>query len=60
MEETSHAGENNERPCQAISLSNVACGFPASVRCTICGKWFCEAHAEDEQWHPCVQLPGFS
>jgi hypothetical protein len=59
VEETSHEGESNERPCQAISSSNATCGFPASVRCTICGKWFCEAHAEDEQWHRCAQLPGF-
>jgi hypothetical protein len=60
MEETSHEGEHEERPCQAVSPSNEVCRFPATVRCTICEKWFCDAHAEDEQWHPCVLLPGFN
>ena len=60
MGETSGEGEDRERPCQAVSPSNEVCGFPATVRCSICKKWFCEAHAEDEQWHACVLLPGFN
>lgn len=52
--------ERDERPCEAVSPSGAVCGFPATVRCTICKKWFCEAHAEDEQWHPCVSLPEFN
>ena len=59
MDEERHDGADNERPCQATSTDNTVCGFPATVRCTTCGKWFCDAHAEDEKWHPCALLPGF-
>jgi hypothetical protein len=60
MEEPPQEGVDKERPCQAVSPNNELCGFPATVRCTTCGKWFCDAHAEDEKWHPCVLLPGFN
>jgi len=23
-----------------------------------CGQWFCDAHAEDAQWHPCALVEG--
>jgi hypothetical protein len=23
-----------------------------------CRRWFCDAHAEDEEWHPCMLPPG--
>lgn len=59
MEDISHQPEEKERPCEAISAANEKCGFPAAVRCTLCKKWFCDAHAEDENWHPCVLSPGF-
>jgi len=59
MEEPSHEGEDRERLCEAVSPSDVVCGFPATVRCIICKKWFCDAHAEDEQWHACVLSPDF-
>ena len=60
MEETAHEDGDNERLCQAVSPANEVCGFPATVRCTMCEGWFCEAHAEDERWHGCVSLPGFN
>ena len=60
MEETLPEDNDNERRCQAVSPANEVCGFPATVRCTTCGGWFCDAHAEDEQWHRCVLLPGFN
>jgi len=47
-----------ERLCQAISPSDEPCDFPATVRCSKCGRWFCDAHAEDEEWHPCMLPPG--
>jgi len=25
--------------------------------CATC-RWFCDAHAEDEEWHPCILPPG--
>jgi hypothetical protein len=45
--------ENNdlERFCQAVSLSDEPCDFPATAHCAKCGRWFCDAHAEDEEWH---------
>jgi hypothetical protein len=60
MDQSASENEGYERPCQAVSSNNEVCGFPATVRCTTCEKWFCDAHAEDEQWHPCVGLPGFN
>jgi hypothetical protein len=47
-----------ERSCQGVSPGCVACTYPATVHCTTCSKWFCDAYAEDEQWHPCVLQPG--
>lgn len=34
------------------------CTSEATVHCPTCGAWFCDAHAEDEEWHPCV-IAGF-
>ncbi len=55
------AGEAREpesgeaRPvCEAVSLDDEACRHAASVRCVKCGRWICEEHADDEQWHPCA------
>ena len=42
------------RLCQGVSSGYGACAFPATVHCTTCGRWFCDAHAEDELWHPCM------
>ena len=47
-----------ERLCQGVSAGTAACMYPATVHCTTCLKWFCEAHAEDEQWHSCMVPPG--
>jgi hypothetical protein len=30
------------------------CTCEATVHCPTCGAWFCDAHAEDDQWHPCL------
>jgi hypothetical protein len=59
MDDTSQHADEKERPCEAVSSDNETCGFPATVRCPHCQKWFCDAHAEDEHWHPCVLSPGF-
>jgi len=49
----------SERVCQAVSPEGESCNFiPATVHCPKCGGWFCEAHAEDEHWHPCALEPG--
>jgi hypothetical protein len=49
----------SERACQAVSSDGDTCNLiPATVHCPNCGEWFCEAHAEDEHWHPCALEPG--
>ena len=47
-----------ERPCQAVSPNDEPCDYPATVHCAKCGRWFCDAHAEDDEWHPCMLPPG--
>jgi hypothetical protein len=47
-----------ERSRQGVSRGYAACTYPPSVHCTTCSRWFCDAHAEDAQWHPCVLQPG--
>ena len=44
--------------CQGVSPNDEPCGYPATVHCPMCERWFCDAHAEDEEWHPCVLPPG--
>ncbi len=51
MEETSEL----ERMCEAASPDGEQCTQPATVHCTMCGKWFCDAHAEDKEWHSCMR-----
>jgi hypothetical protein len=58
MEEKESESADLERLCQGISPGDTACTYPATVRCPTCEKWFCDAHAEDEQWHPCMLLRG--
>lgn len=58
MGEEEDQSEDRERLCQGVSYRNETCTYPATVHCTTCRKWFCDAHAEDEQWHPCMLPPG--
>lgn len=58
MEEKLAESEDLERSCQAVSPNDEPCDFPATVHCTSCGRWFCDAHAEDVEWHPCMLPPG--
>jgi len=55
--ETEGGGEDLERLCQGVSPGDEACTFPATVHCATCARWFCDAHAEDEQWHSCMLSP---
>ena len=54
MEEKEVENEDLERLYQAVSPNDEPCDYPATVHCTKCGRWFCDAHAEDEEWHPCM------
>lgn len=43
--------------CQGVSRLDEPCNAPATVFCENCERWLCEAHADDEQWHPCMFEP---
>jgi hypothetical protein len=47
-------GADLERLCQAVSPCDEPCDYPAAVHCARCGRWFGDARAEDEDWHPCI------
>jgi hypothetical protein len=34
------------------------CNEAATFFCDNCERWFCAAHAEDEEWHTCGIEPG--
>ena len=56
MGEEESANTDLERLCQGTGTSPGvgSCTYTATVRCPTCSKWFCDAHAEDEQWHQCM------
>ena len=37
-----------------VSRYGERCSCDASVHCPKCGRWFCDAHGEDEKWHNCA------
>lgn len=41
-----------ERLC--LSRYGQRCSGDATVHCPKCGRWFCDAHGEDEKWHACA------
>ena len=43
-----------QRLCKAVPPNDEPCDYPATVHCAKCGRWFCDADAEDEEWHPCM------
>jgi len=45
------------RLCQGESPNEELCTYPATVHCATCVRWFCDIHAEDAEWHPCVVWP---
>jgi hypothetical protein len=58
MEDEEIASADLKRLCQAVSPNDEPCDNPATGRCTKCGRWFCDAHAEDDEWHSCALPPG--
>lgn len=47
--------DGEARPaCEAVSVDDEVCHHAASVRCPKCGRWICEEHADDEEWHVCA------
>lgn len=57
MAEEEDVNKDQERLCQGVSASDDSCDYPANVHCATCGKWFCDAHAEDDEWHQCMSAP---
>jgi hypothetical protein len=51
-EEQSEASDA-ERLC--VSGYGDPCTYESTVHCPKCRKWFCDAHAEDGNWHCCVR-----
>lgn len=58
MGEKEAEGVDLERLCQGVSPNDEPCDYPATVHCARCGRWFCDAHAEEEEWHSCMLPPG--
>ena len=44
--------------CEAVSPLDEPCNEAAIFFCDNCERWFCVAHAVDEEWHPCGIEPG--
>jgi len=42
-----------QQACEGVSFLDEPCNEAASVFCDRCERWFCAAHAEDEEWHTC-------
>jgi hypothetical protein len=51
-------GSELEQLCQGVSPNDEPCGYPATVHCPTCKRWFCDAHAEEEEWHSGMREPG--
>jgi len=58
MEEKEAESADPERLCQGVSPDDEPCNYSATVHCATCSRWFCDVHAEDEEWHPCTLPPG--
>jgi hypothetical protein len=51
---TEDAQAENSDPGHLCSRYAERCTYEATVHCPKCGRWFCDAHAEDGEWHPCA------
>jgi hypothetical protein len=58
VEEKEAESADLRRLCQGVSLNDELCVYPTTVHCTTCDRWFCDAHAGDDEWHPCVLASG--
>ena len=54
MEQKDPEPADVQRLCQGVSPGDEPCDSPATVHCSTCSRWFCDAHADDEMWHSCV------
>jgi hypothetical protein len=54
MGENEPASADLKHFCQAVSPNDEPCYNPATVRCGRCGRWFCDTHADEDEWHSCA------
>ena len=47
--------EHSEAERLCVSAYGKRCTYESTVHCPKCRKWFCDAHAEDGNWHCCVR-----
>lgn len=50
--------KETQAACEAVSSLDEPCNEAASAFCDRCERWFCAAHFEDDEWHPCGVEPG--
>jgi len=55
MLDQSENEERSERECQGTAPNEKPCNLAATVHCNQCDLWFCDIHAEDEEWHRCMK-----
>ncbi len=53
-----HATGEAKPSCEGVSRLDEPCNVSAAVFCEKCGRWFCNAHAQDDHWHSCALEPG--
>jgi hypothetical protein len=58
VEERKEESADLKNLCQGVSPNDEPCNNRATLHCAKCERWFCDGHAEDEEWHPCVLQPG--
>jgi len=47
--------EKSDRACQGAAANQSQCNLAATVHCNQCDLWFCDVHAEDDEWHACMK-----
>jgi len=47
--------ETSDRLCQGTAANQPPCNLAGTVHCVRCDLWFCDVHAEDEEWHACMK-----
>ena len=50
--------EEAKPSCDGVSRLDEPCNETAAIFCDRCERWFCAAHAQDDQWHACHVEPG--
>lgn len=57
QQENQMGSSNFDWVCQAMSATEETCKLSATCHCTVCGKWLCAVHADEEAWRRCALEP---